>query len=245
MKRSQMTLIAVAVLGGIAASIVIYQRGQSALARNEIELAQHRARMEELVADQRRLSNAIASAGVVRSNNAVAELAQLRNEASQLREEIKQLSSTGAPPATPAPPRKEGAPAPGTPEYFKQLHLTAGTRNRDAMALDYALQLYANDHKGAMPRNVADLKDHLGQAPHPLSGTNEFDIVFSGTTEDLSKVPLSAVALIRERGSWIAPSGKAARVYGMADGSARVVESDDDFRTFEKEHVIQPAGGGR
>jgi len=49
--------------------------------------------------------------------------------------------------------------------------------------------------------------------------------------------------VIRERQTWIAPSGKRARVYGMADGRSEIIESDDDFKAWEAEHIIAaPAG---
>ena len=74
-----------------------------------------------------------------------------------------------------------------------------------------------------------------------LSGTNQFEIVYHGSVEDLKNVPGGAVALIRDRQTWIAPSGKQARVYGLANGSSQIVESDDDFKAWESEHVVSSA----
>jgi hypothetical protein len=73
---------------------------------------------------------------------------------------------------------------------------------------------------------------------YPLSGTNEFDIVYHGSLDELKGIPRGSVAVIRERRIWIAPSGKRARVYGMANGASEIIESDDDFKAWEAEHII-------
>jgi hypothetical protein len=77
----------------------------------------------------------------------------------------------------------------------------------------------------------------------PLSGTNDFEIVYQGSQHDLSNIPPRRVALIRERQPWLTPDGRWARVYGYADGAASTVESDDNFQSWDAQHVIPPPGG--
>jgi hypothetical protein len=79
----------------------------------------------------------------------------------------------------------------------------------------------------------------------PLSGTNDFEIVYQGSQNDLTNIPPRRVALLRERQPWLTPEGKWARVYAYADGAANRVESDDNFQSWEAQHIIPPSGNGR
>lgn len=81
-------------------------------------------------------------------------------------------------------------------------------------------------------------KSHQGSSNKNL--TSEFEIVFRGTLDDLTNVPEQAVVLIRERQPWPTPGGKWARLYVMANGEISVVESDDNFQSWEAAHVIPP-----
>jgi hypothetical protein len=78
-----------------------------------------------------------------------------------------------------------------------------------------------------------------------LSGTNDFEIVYQGSQNDLTNIPPRRVALLRERQPWLTPEGKWARVYAYADGAANRVESDDNFQSWEAQHIIPPSGNGR
>jgi len=75
-----------------------------------------------------------------------------------------------------------------------------------------------------------------------LSGTNHFEIVYQGSLNELRDVPLREVVLIRERQPWLTPGGKWSRVYGMGDGFPRIVESDDNFQSWDAQHIIPPPG---
>jgi len=88
-------------------------------------------------------------------------------------------------------------------------------------------------------------RDYLRKQQWSLSGTNEFDIVYQGSLDELKDIPRGAVAIIRDRQSWTAPSGKQARLYGLADGSSQIVESDDNFAAWEAEHIFSPTPSGR
>lgn len=117
----------------------------------------------------------------------------------------------------------------------------------DALAITDALLRYAREHDGQLPANLGQAANYLPQ-PHsqdnsnaPISGTNEFDIVYTGSLRDLDNVLPETVALIREHEAWQTTEGKWARIYGYADGSASRVESDDDFKSWDAVHVV-PSG---
>jgi hypothetical protein len=67
---------------------------------------------------------------------------------------------------------------------------------------------------------------YLRKEHRSLTGTNEFEIVYEGSLDELTNIPLRSVVLMRERQAWLAPSGKWARVYLLADGQQRIIESE-------------------
>ncbi len=73
---------------------------------------------------------------------------------------------------------------------------------------------------------------------------SQFEIVYQGSYNELTNVPLQAVALIRERQPWPTPGGKWARIYIMA-GEIEIVESDDNFQSWEAAHIIPPQTAGQ
>jgi hypothetical protein len=117
----------------------------------------------------------------------------------------------------------------------------AGAKPVDARNLGTAFGMYALNHQGQFPSSLEQVATYLGDMP--LSGTNQFEIVYRGSLDELKGIPRGAVALFRDRQTWIAPSGKRARVYGMANGMSEIIESDDDFKAWEAERIISaPAG---
>jgi len=117
----------------------------------------------------------------------------------------------------------------------------------DARGLTAALRKYADEHQGEFPFDLDSITTYLPKPLEPdspswvnapLSGTNDFELVFQGLQRDLSNIPPRRVALIRERRPWLTPDGKWARVYGYADGAASIVESDDDFQSWDAQHIV-------
>ena len=118
----------------------------------------------------------------------------------------------------------------------------------DARHLSSAVRKYASEHQGEFPSafdqvgpylNVGFYKDY--EPPQ----TSQFEMVYQGSLSELTNVPLQAVALIREQQAWPTPGGKRARIYVMAAGEVRVVESDDNFQSWEAEHIIPPPAAGQ
>ena len=93
--------------------------------------------------------------------------------------------------------------------------------------------------------NLRDLVADKGESDAPpkqqeSSRISEFGMVYQGSYNELTNVPWQEVALIRERQAWPTPSGKWARIYVTANGDVKVVESDDNFQSWEAEHIIPP-----
>jgi hypothetical protein len=239
MSKIQITLVVLIVVAGVTATILIRQRTQVKLAENSALIDEVATQINTVRQEQQRLSQQLANPNPSSSGNPTNELSKLRQEADALKAQAQRAKERQAQRGAPAASQKPAPEPVRSPEYYQQLHERAGGKDKDALALGLALRMYTADHNGQFPAKADALTPYLQKEGISLSGTNDFDVVFHGSLDALSKVPASAVALLRDRQTWLAPSGKQARVYGMADGSGRVVESDDDFKSWEAEHVQQ------
>jgi hypothetical protein len=122
-------------------------------------------------------------------------------------------------------------------------------KQNDGRVLASALLQYADQHDGKFPLSFDEVVSYFpkpltSDSPPwkdaPLTGTNEFEIVYQGSTNDLIYIPGRRVALIRERTPWPTADGQLARVYGYADGSVSTVKSDDNFQSWDAQHLIPP-----
>jgi hypothetical protein len=106
-----------------------------------------------------------------------------------------------------------------------------------------------------LPNQEVDLRDLppaetklLAAPPHKQQESfliREFEMVYQGSSNELTNVPWQAVALIRERQAWPTPGGKWARIYVMASGEIEIVESADNFQSWEAAHIIPPQTAGQ
>jgi hypothetical protein len=243
MTKLKITLIIAAVVISLAATLILHRNAQAKLRKNDEALHRQDEQLTKLVAEHKRLSNQVAEAKGS-TNSQLSELARLRTQAQALQKQTNDLGvelkskrqARASQPAT--------KPVPHPPEYYELLHLAAGAKARDAMNLSQVFLMYASDHQGRFPSHFDQVATSLGKEKMLLSGTNQFDIVYRGSLDDLKGLPGGAVALIRDQQTWIAPSGKQARIYGLANGSSLIVESDDDFKLWEAEHLISSTAGG-
>jgi len=235
MNQIKIFLLALLVIAGCVATFFIHRHSQAALRENNAAIENAQQQIAQLQKEQQRLNRELTASGPVVASDPTAEIDKLRQQADSLRAQTKRVKNKRAA----SKPAHEPPPESHPPEYYQHLHERAGGKDRDALALGLALRMFANDHQGQFPKDVDQLAPYLQKEGTTVTGTNTFEILYQGTAEDLAKVPDSAIALIRDREVWVAPSGKAARVYGMADGSGRVVESEDDFQAWEAQHVLR------
>jgi hypothetical protein len=246
MKTVRTFLVIGIALVGTAASLMIQNRAESQLAANDAVLQQHENELHALLLEQRRLSNSLAQTKVSLPADRINEIRKLQNEAEALHKQTNELAQqrqqlASSPTAVSAPSQP---PRLYPQEYYVELNrLTAG-KTKDAKAIVYAFGWFARENDGAIPSTIdlARLDPYLRKGNMSLTGTNEFEVVYHGSLHELSNVPPQAVALIRERQPWLAPSGKWARVYGMvANSMPQVIESDDNFQSWEAEHIVPPS----
>ena len=138
-------------------------------------------------------------------------------------------------------------------EYARRLSDLAWLSNSfagDARNFQYALHRYAEDHNGQLPQQFPDLEPykwtgerpmagtHLG--PDTLAGTNYFEMVYHGSLNDLANDPDKGnnIAILRQNAAWPTPDGKWAKVYVTSSRKVFVIESTDNFVSWEAEHLI-------
>jgi hypothetical protein len=259
MKNSRLIFVGAIVAVAVVASLEIQRRTRAKLGENDALLQQRNDQLAELAAENRHLSNQVVQTKTnvaTTRDDRTAELAQLRAKVESLRQQTNQLTKQLA-----ENRRLAGA------QFFSRgdfnlldhnhestITFAGGPRAtgklNDARALTAALRKYADDHQGEFPRSLDYVETYLPKpletnSPSwlnaPLSGTNDFEIVYRGSQNDLSNIPPRRVALIRERQPWLTLDGKWARVYGYADGAASGVESDDNFQSWDAQHIVPPA----
>ena len=258
MRKFNLILLAVIAGGGIAASLLVQRHAAATFRQNDAALRQQQDQIAGLTAQNQQASSlavqseqrGVSHGGVT---NVSTELAELRNRAASLQNQADQLSNQ----------LWQSRVAAGT-RLLSNLHSNllehsqeiwgpwgAGTAENvkfnDARTYAYSLKRYADEHQGAFPQTLDQIVSYLpksldsnspSSALAPVSGSNDFEIVYQGTSTEITNVP--RVALIRERQPHLTPDGKWARVYGYANGDVSTVESDDNFQSWDAQHVIPP-----
>ncbi len=240
MTKSKSLLVGMIIIAAAGASLVIEHRAEDNLRENDAALRQQAAQIADLRAEHQRLSNLLVGATAATMEGQAAEVARLRQETAALRKRISELARPALETHGTRPLLAPSIPDPR--EYYKRLHAMAASKPTDARALATALSFYAHEHQGAFPPSLDQIAPYLQKIrmPLPYTGTNDFELVYQGSLDDLTNLPLRGIAVVRDRQTWPAPSGNLARVYGMADGWWSTVESDDNFQAWEAEHIIPP-----
>ncbi|HEU0011823.1 MAG TPA: hypothetical protein VFT34_18560 [Verrucomicrobiae bacterium] len=273
MTRSKLILAGLAVVAALVVSVLLQLRLQSRLSQKAAASHHQEVQLAELLAEGQRLSNLLAQAtnrSASPEGLMVESTSRLRAEAEALRHQTNQLARQLAEQLRLADQLAAARLRAGVRAYAagdsnllaqnKELGITfadgprATGKLNDARALTAALRKYSDERAGEFPVNLDQVALYLPKtlepdsspwANAPLTGTNDFEIVYQGSQNDLSNIPPRRVALLRERQPWLTPQGKWARVYGYADGAAGIVESEDNFQSWDAQHIIPPPNARR
>src|SRR5579859_4031955 len=219
MQNFKIIALGVAVIVGVAATLLIRQRAMLTLREHDAASGCVATQLTELVVKNQHLSNELAQVANSTASALSAELVKLRKEAEKLRkqrdERAKQVTESRRSPSLQSTASTNADLA----EYEVQLRNAASAKMDDAHTLTWALGKYAFEHQNTFPSNFAQVATYLAARPasFKLSGTNEFEIVYSGSRNEWANIPWGVVAVIRERQAWLTPNGNWARVYGMGD----------------------------
>jgi len=232
-------VITVALLAGAAALLVIQHGTLARLSDENDQLRRQAAQSSNLTAENERLSNEVSRAGrtltdaergeLLRLRGEVATLRRQKDELARLREENQSLRGSIAD----AGQRGAAAPATDQPD-----HTATIPRINNARSLAHSLLLFAADHDGNLPSDLGLLGVFFPGLP-TLAGTNDFEIVYHGSLNELTNA--GSVMMIRERDAWQLPDGTWTKAYGFADGHAEIhSEPDASFDPWERQRMFSP-----
>jgi seryl-tRNA synthetase len=228
---------------GVMASLVIQHRVELKTREKDEAWRQQDNQLTALAAEHERLSSVGAQVKRSPPEGQQRELQELGVELERLRKQIKELE-TKLEPTVRARLALFDSEHP-TPEYGKRREAMAAGKIRDASSLFEAVRHYLANPQDQFPSNLDQLAPSFDNEHLSLTGTNDFEIVYKGTSDRFTNIPYQGVALFRERQAWLAPSGKWARLYVTADGHSHIVESDDKFQAWEAEHIFPPPATGQ
>ena len=230
-------------IAGVMASLVIQHRAEVKIREKEEAWRQQDNQLAASAAEHERPSSVAVQVKSSPPDERQRELQKLRIEVERLRKQINELESK-LEPVRQARVALVASERP-TPEYREQRGAMAAGKIKDASTLYKAIEHYLANHQGQFPSSLDQLAPYLQKEHLPLTGTNEFEILYTGTSDRFTNIPVQGVAVFRERQAWLAPSGKWARLYVTADGHRHTVESDDNFQAWEAEHIFSPPSAGQ
>lgn len=229
-------LVLVSLAAAVVASLVIRHKSEVKFRERDVLLQQQDQQLAALTARHEQLSNLVAQASASLEDHS-AEVIKLRREAEALKQQTNDLGRAGE---KSHKSRVALSPDSYTPEYYEQLYQMAGSKPTEARDLGAAFQSYAMDHQNQSPSNLDQLAPYLAKENRSLSGSNQFEIIYQGSLDNLQGIPRESVAVVREQQPWPGPDGKMRRLYGMMGGVGQIVEADDNFQSWEAKHVISP-----
>jgi hypothetical protein len=243
LRNYRIILVAALAVCGVVASLVIQHRSEVKTRENNEAVSRKDIQLADLTAEHERLANRVADAKVSTQDGPMRELERLRVEAGRLREQTNELGRKleqsresrkllGVPSS---PPWYNYTPE----DYARRQEMTAG-KQKDATSLSQAFFAYYRKHQEQFPASLDQLAPYLAEGHLSLTGTNDFEMIYAGPQDGLTNFPTQMLAVIRERRPWQAPSGRWARVYGMLTVPPRIVETDDNFQSWEAEHIVPP-----
>jgi uncharacterized protein YdcH (DUF465 family) len=238
LRKLKIGVVGLIAIAGVMASLVIQHRAEVKIREKDQASRQQDNQFAALATEHERVSSVVAQLKSSSPDGQQRELQKLRLEAELLRKQINELE-TKLEPARRARIALVASERPA-PEYRKQRDEMVAGKIKDASSLSAATEHYLAIHQEQFPSSLDQLAPYLQEKHLSLTGTNEFEIVYTGTYARFTNIPVQGVAVFRERQAWLAPSGKWARLYVTVDGHRRIVESDDNFQAWEAEHIFPP-----
>ncbi len=247
MASTKLKLSVAALIAVVATTSFVWQsRSQQRLERENVALHQQVARLTE----DAHQSATRAAEERSRLRQPSPELLRLRGEAARLQREMADSRLSASPTA---------AQPVGTPESPAIEALIDADRNHYARRLGElrllleAVRRFAHEHDGRVPDSLEDALRLVTLDPDPVSAealrtlqTGDFELMFSGSLEDIANPATAAV--IRERTAHRELGGKVEiaknwiRYYVLANGTFASSENiDGDDRAWEAEHQVQLA----
>ena len=228
--KLQVGALSAIVVASLITSLTIHQQAQAKIRETDDAWQRQTDQLAQLQSGNERLSSLAAR---LRAPGELDELARLRSEARLLREETDTQARLREENRRLRPvwPSRDSSPM-----TILQMHEQLGDRMHNGRDSAVLFQMYADDHHGQSPTNMAALSKYNEGWGDPEKA-DRFEIVYRGSIADLKE---HEIAILREKQPEQFPDGKWRRVYVFLDGhSERQTSPDVNFEKFESEHIIK------
>lgn len=231
-------IVVVIVVASITTLWMIHRRSEDKL-RGELQSLQEKLEsLDQLTAENERLSNLVAQSKSSVSDNRMRELLKLRAEVGSLNRQLAEKAKVQAQ----ATARVAQADQPA--DALEQQKRMAIDKMADAKRYVLGFRMFADDNQGAFPTNFDQVSAYFRDSSSAPSGTNDFEIVYRGSLDGLTNA--GSVILVREWLAWRTADGKWAKVYGFADGHSEVhTDREGNFAAYEEQHGVLPQAGDK
>lgn len=262
MKKTHFVLLLSIAIAGMLASYRVQHHAELRITENQSLIRRQNNQLSKAETELQRLSNFLtAQQNEQIPGDLEAELVRLRVEAEALRNQTNELEKRRAENSQLRNSNSASSPGllrkdydalfstaieskfkdPTNPsKHLEELNRRERRKWWDVRNISMGLYHYAREHNGEYPTDIETAKPYIWNNAEKSPAIEPFELVYQGSVDELSNIPSHDIALIRERQPWVSTSGKWARFYGMVGGSTRIVESDDNFQSWEAEHIIPP-----
>jgi prepilin-type processing-associated H-X9-DG protein len=248
MTKLKILIILISLLA-MGALLLMQDQAQSKLRQENDTLKQQVQKVDQLKAENERLSNEVAQAKSSASKGQMDELLKLRGEVGTLRQQAAQAERLreelqAAAQAKSAQQSQSGEEDP----VAAQIRSVAMAKMSDARKVVLSFILFSQDNQGQLPGSLEQVAQYLKGDPNDpntqLTGTNDFEILYKGPLNAITN-PASTI-VIRDRQPWLAPNGTWVRSYGFADGHVEVPRNvGGNYDDWEKQHIIMTPPGAQ
>jgi len=224
-------------------ALALSLRSLNALRAENTVLRQSLEQMNYLMAENDRLSNSLAHTSNSLSEDQKRDLLRLRGEVASLRKQTNALATLQEAnrrlrEAQAQNAKRENTSQPEeTPDLWRQ---TAIAKINDSRMVVLAMIMHAERNGGLITTNFNDLTNFLHSADSKFTGTNDFELLYSGKLDLLTNP--SSIIVIRERTATLDNQGRWVKAYGFADGHSEYhkAEPDGNFERWERLHLPPP-----
>jgi len=99
--------------------------------------------------------------------------------------------------------------------------------------------LHANDNAGKVATNFDQIAPYIA-GNNRITGTNHFDIVYSGPLQAVTNPAMTI--LLREAEARQQANGRWTKTYAFVDGHSEIhMEPQNNFEEFERQRIIPPS----
>ena len=238
------------ILAGAVSSVVIQSHSAARLKGLDAALGRQSAQLAQRKAENKRLSELVDLAASPSINNQ-SELGRLQSEIAGLRKQTNGLANLQAQAsqlsASLADLRRDPAAVGAQSTVFSK---QASSDLRFCMQLGLAVMTYASKHGDRFPPSLSQAAEYLPANFRAKlnSAPDGFQLMYTGTRTALfaKYAHPEELILIRQRQPWRNTDGKWVKVYGLADGSGRILSiADGNFDAWEQRHTIPSEAPGK